>query len=51
MRKRYLSQDDCTDNLHTAMADDIKAAVIGDVRPDVQWGDMEFNRARQAIKT
>ena len=36
---------------HTAMADDIKVAVVGAMSgPIAQWGDMEFNGARQAIK-
>ena len=36
---------------HTAMADDIKVAVVGAMSgPVAQWGDMEFNGARQAIK-
>ncbi len=36
---------------HTAMADDIKVAVVGAMSgPMAQWGDMEFNGARQAIK-
>lgn len=34
---------------HTAMADDIKVAVVGAMSgPIAQWGDMEFNGARQA---
>nr|VUD25309.1 leucine-specific binding protein [Salmonella sp. NCTC 7297] len=34
-----------------AMADDIKVAVVGAMSgPVAQWGDMEFNGARQAIK-
>ncbi len=36
---------------HTALADDIKVAVVGAMSgPIAQWGDMEFNGARQAIK-
>lgn len=36
---------------HTAMADDIKVAVVGAMSgPIAQWGDMEFNGARQVIK-
>ena len=36
---------------NTAMADDIKVAVVGAMSgPIAQWGDMEFNGARQAIK-
>ena len=36
---------------HAAMADDIKVAVVGAMSgPVAQWGDMEFNGARQAIK-
>ena len=36
---------------HAAMADDIKVAVVGPMSgPVAQWGDMEFNGARQAIK-
>ncbi|AFJ45325.1 high-affinity branched-chain amino acid ABC transporter substrate-binding protein LivK [Shimwellia blattae] len=36
---------------HTAMAKDIKVAVVGAMSgPVAQWGDMEFNGARQAIK-
>ncbi|EJA7945407.1 leucine ABC transporter subunit substrate-binding protein LivK, partial [Shigella flexneri] len=31
---------------HTAMADDIKVAVVGAMSgPIAQWGDMEFNGA------
>ncbi|EBU5076141.1 ABC transporter substrate-binding protein, partial [Salmonella enterica subsp. enterica] len=34
-----------------AMADDIKVAIVGAMSgPVAQWGDMEFNGARQAIK-
>ncbi|MBK0172308.1 leucine ABC transporter subunit substrate-binding protein LivK, partial [Salmonella enterica subsp. enterica serovar Infantis] len=34
-----------------AMADDIKVAMVGAMAgPGAQWGDMEFNGARQAIK-
>ncbi|MDU5909655.1 MAG: ABC transporter substrate-binding protein, partial [Escherichia coli] len=37
---------------HTAMADDIKVAVVGAMSgPIAQWGDMEFNGARQASST
>ena len=36
---------------HAAMAKDIKVAVVGAMSgPVAQWGDMEFNGARQAIK-
>ena len=36
---------------HAAMAKDIKVAVVGAMSgPIAQWGDMEFNGARQAIK-
>ncbi len=36
---------------HAAMAKDIKVAVVGAMSgPMAQWGDMEFNGARQAIK-
>ncbi len=36
---------------HAAMAKEIKIAVIGAMSgPVAQWGDMEFNGARQAIK-
>ena len=36
---------------HTALAADIKVAVVGAMSgPVAQWGDMEFNGARQAIK-
>ena len=36
---------------HTAAADDIKVAIVGALSgPVAQWGDMEFNGARQAIK-
>ena len=36
---------------HAAMAEDIKVAVVGAMSgPVAQWGDMEFNGARQAIK-
>ena len=36
---------------HAAFADDIKVAVVGAMSgPVAQWGDMEFNGARQAIK-
>lgn len=35
---------------HTAMAEDIKVAIVGAMSgPVAQWGDMEFNGARQAI--
>ena len=35
----------------TALAEDIKVAVVGAMSgPVAQWGDMEFNGARQAIK-
>ena len=35
---------------HAAMAEDIKVAVVGAMSgPVAQWGDMEFNGARQAI--
>ncbi len=35
----------------SALAKDIKVAVIGAMSgPVAQWGDMEFNGARQAIK-
>lgn len=49
--ENYHRRDDCTGNSHTAMADDIKVAVVGAMSgPIAQWGDMEFNGARQAIK-
>ncbi len=36
---------------HTAAAQEIKVAVVGAMSgPVAQWGDMEFNGARQAIK-
>lgn len=36
---------------HAALAKDIKVAVVGAMSgPVAQWGDMEFNGARQAIK-
>ena len=36
---------------HAVMAKDIKVAVVGAMSgPVAQWGDMEFNGARQAIK-
>ena len=36
---------------HAVMAEDIKVAVVGAMSgPVAQWGDMEFNGARQAIK-
>ena len=36
---------------HAAMAEEIKVAVVGAMSgPVAQWGDMEFNGARQAIK-
>ena len=36
---------------HTALAADIKVAVVGAMSgPVAQWGNMEFNGARQAIK-
>ncbi|MBS0848222.1 high-affinity branched-chain amino acid ABC transporter substrate-binding protein LivK [Citrobacter sp. JGM124] len=36
---------------HAATAEDIKVAVVGAMSgPVAQWGDMEFNGARQAIK-
>lgn len=36
---------------HATMAKDIKVAVVGAMSgPIAQWGDMEFNGARQAIK-
>jgi hypothetical protein len=35
---------------HAVMAKDIKVAVVGAMSGPVQWGDMEFNGARQAIK-
>ncbi|WP_348240922.1 ABC transporter substrate-binding protein, partial [Salmonella enterica] len=36
---------------HGAMADDIKVAIVGAMSgPVAQWGDMEFNGARQSIK-
>ena len=35
---------------HAVMAEDIKVAVVGAMSgPVAQWGDMEFNGARQAI--
>ncbi|XPE45796.1 ABC transporter substrate-binding protein [Shigella flexneri] len=35
---------------HAAMADDIKVAVVGAMSALAQWGDVDLNGARQAIK-
>ncbi len=47
--ENYHRRDDCTGNFTPAMMT-IKVAVVGAMSgPIAQWGDMEFNGARQAI--